>query len=276
MKARHNKKRNTAFIYEALIKEATAALIKGQTERHNTIINLVKKHFHTSSALKQDLECYRSLYESTSLDKETGEKILREVKLSRRLLDPEGLFVQQTDLIKDVNKEISPRTFNNFVPNYKTLATINQMFNVSSPREQVILENKILGMMTASVETSEEMVPIDNLVYTAFVKKFNEKYGEDLLREQKNLLTHYIASFIDNSVELKMFLNEEIARLKEALEKAKKIQEIHEDKEMLRKTEKVITKLEGFATQTINESLLLSVLKTQRLTKEIDIHGSLG
>jgi len=276
MKARHNKKRNTAFIYEALIKEATAALVKGQPDRHNTIINLVKKHFHTSSALKQDLECYRSLYESRSLDKETGEKILKEVKLSRRLLDPEGLFVQQTDLIKDVNKEVSPRTFNNFVPNYKTLATINQMFNVSSPREQVILENKILKMMTAPIETADEMVPIDNLVYTAFVKKFNEKYGEDLLHEQKSLLTHYIASFADNSVELKIFLNEEIARLKGALEKAKRLQEIQEDAEMLRKTEKVITKLQGYAKQTINESLLLSILKTQQLAKEIDTDGSLG
>ena len=33
MRAKHNKKRNTAFVYEALIKEATIAILKKQKDK---------------------------------------------------------------------------------------------------------------------------------------------------------------------------------------------------------------------------------------------------
>ncbi len=36
-------------------------------------------------------------------------------------------------------------------------------------------------------------------------------YGDNLLREQKELLTRYISSVADNGLELKLYLNEEIA-----------------------------------------------------------------
>ena len=40
-----------------------------------------------------------------------------------------------------------------------------------------------------------------------YYKKFNQKYSDDLLEEQKALLTLYISSFTDNSLELKVYLN---------------------------------------------------------------------
>jgi len=41
MKNRHNKKRNTAFVYEALIKEATAAILKRDHEQKEKVINVI-------------------------------------------------------------------------------------------------------------------------------------------------------------------------------------------------------------------------------------------
>ena len=38
MKNKHNKKRNTAFVFEALAREATVAIIKGDTERKAKVI----------------------------------------------------------------------------------------------------------------------------------------------------------------------------------------------------------------------------------------------
>ena len=67
------------------------------------------------------------------------------------------------------------------------------------------------------LEEKGEMVPIDNLVYKTFVEKFNKSYGDSLLGEQKSLLNNYIMSFADNGLQLKMFLNEEIPRLKNAV-----------------------------------------------------------
>jgi hypothetical protein len=112
-------------------------------------------------------------------------------------------------------------------------------------------------------------VPVDKLTYNTFVKKFNEKYESELLNEQKELLTYYIASFADNALELKVFLNEELSRLKTKLIESKKVEEIKNDEDMLRKTNEVIEKLQSFTTAQITEDVLSTVLKTQSLVEEI-------
>ena len=62
MKIKHNKKRNTAFVYEAIVKEITVAIIKNDHERKNKAVSILKKHFKPGSVLSKHLECYRSLY----------------------------------------------------------------------------------------------------------------------------------------------------------------------------------------------------------------------
>jgi hypothetical protein len=63
------------------------------------------------------------------------------------------------------------------------------------------------------------MKTLDSLTYNTFVDKFNSSYKHSLLKEQRELLTNYITSFSDNGLGLKMFMNEEIGRLKEECEK---------------------------------------------------------
>ena len=127
MKAKHNKKRNTAFVYEALIKEATVAVLKNNNERSKRAIDIIREHFNSDSLLTRDLECYRSLYENQSLEIKISEKILKEATISKRMINPDELFAQQTDIINVVNKTLSPSVFNNFVPNYKSLAITNKL-----------------------------------------------------------------------------------------------------------------------------------------------------
>ena len=269
MRIKHNKKRNTAFVYEALIKEATVALLKKDAPRRNKAVELIKVHFKRGSSLSKDLDCYRSLYEKQNFDRLTSEKILRESKLQRRVLDANGLFKAQSALIKDVNKELSPQVFNNFVPNYKSLATIAQIFSDKiSPKDRVILENEIIINMLAPADLHEDD-NVDDVLYRTFAKKFNNKYETELLEEQKQLLNHYVSSFVDNSVELKLFLNEEIGRLIQELEKADDIEEIRADVEMANKTQKIVEKLKSYARSPITDDVLLTVMKTQQLVKEI-------
>jgi hypothetical protein len=277
MKFRHNKKRNSAFIYEALIREATVATMKNDTQRKEAAVRLLKKHFKSGTLLRKDLECYRSLYENQNLDRLTCEKILKEVKIQKRLIDPEGLFKQQTALIHDINTELSPTAFNNYVPNYKTLATIAQIFSDRvSPKDQVILENTIASNMGMLITEQKVEAPIDDIVYKTFVNKFNSKYKDELLDEQKELLSYYISSFMDNALQLKMFLNEELARLKTKLEEAKDADEIKSDRAMLNKTNQVIEKLNSYSKETNSEEVLMTVMRTQALVKEIYNDGSNG
>ena len=46
MKNKHNKKRNTAFVFEALAREATVAIIKGDIGRKAKVVSIVRKLFH--------------------------------------------------------------------------------------------------------------------------------------------------------------------------------------------------------------------------------------
>lgn len=270
MKTKYNKKRNTAFVFEALIREGTSAILQGDHDRKNTVVKLIKKHFAPDSTLYKHLQCYQSLYETSGLDRNTCEKIMREAKLAHRVLDPHGLFVSQTDLINDVNKELEPSVFNNFVPNYKSLANIHKMFSTNvSPKNSVILEELVLEHMSRT-EEAEEQVEIDNVVVESFVEKFNTKYDSKLLTEQKQLLNLYISSFVDNSLELKMFLNEEIARLKSSLLESRSQEEIASDDSMVEKTEQVLELLENYKDTEADQNMLLTILKVQQLVGEIE------
>jgi hypothetical protein len=274
MKTKYNKKRNTAFVYEALIREGTSAILQGDHERKNTVVKLIKKHFAADSILYKDLQCYQSLYETAGLEKETCEKIIREAKLASRLLDTQGVFVSQSDLIGDVNKELEPSVFNNFVPNYKSLANIYKMFSDNTdPKSAVILEQMVLEHMCQPSE-EEVQTEVDSLVVESFVQKFNNKYNEKLLSEQKELLNLYISSFVDNSLELKMFLNEELARLKTELTKSKDSEHINTDEQMTQKTEQILEKLDAYKNVEANQSMLLTILKVQQLVGEINDNAS--
>ncbi len=270
MKMKHNKKRNTAFVFESLVREITSLVLKEDEEQKQKIVGIIRKHFKDGSALKTDLECYRSLYENQDLDQLTSEKILKEVKLQKRLIDPNQLFDEQTALIHDINKEGSGDIFNNFVPNYRTLASIAQIFSTkTSPKKRIVMENEIIRNMLEKESAQSTTPEVDKVLYKTFVQKFNDKYDTDLLEEQKELLTRYIVSFSDNALDLKLYLNEEIARLKESLTKAVETEEIKSDSEMIDKTHAIVKRLESYAKENINEGVLLTVLKTQALVKEI-------
>ncbi len=273
MKIKHNKKRNTAFVYEALIREGTSAILQKDEQRCNKIVTIIKKHFKENSILKKDLECYRSLYENQNLSQVDSVRIIKEARAQKRLIDPEGLFVAQTNLIHDINKEVESSVFNNFVPNYRSLANIYQMFSDSTtPKESVILENLVMSSMI-NESKEQDSVQVDSLVIKTFIDKFNKKYNDELLEEQKTLLNLYIQSFVDNSLEFKSYLNEEISRLKKELLKAKLHEDIVSDKDMLEKTNQVLLKLESFKKTEINDNILLSVLRVQSLVKETDLNG---
>ena len=274
MRIKHNKKRNTAFVYEALVRENTVAILKGDKEKQRKIVEVLRRHFSADTILKRDLNCYRSLYEHAGEDVTTNEKILKETKIQKHLINADVLFEAQTELIHDINKSISPAVFTNFVPNYKSLATIDQIFSmVTSPKDRIILENQILQEMLEFPEENANSNPIDSVIYRSFVKKFNEKYDSELLEEQKTLLSYYISSFSDNALALKTFLNEEIGRLRIAKEGATSHSDIKTDADMIAKSAKILAKLESYATENISESLLVTVLKTQKLVKEIQSDG---
>ncbi len=269
---KHNKKRNTAFLYEVLIRELTKAVINKDATRKQKAIGILKEHFKKGSLLSQELELYRALCETSDEQIHVAERLLYEVK-SIRLSDAfndDELYKEQTSAINTLNKTLSPSVFSNFVPSYKSLATIAQIFNRKTPvKKRVILEEAILSRMSAARKEKKQsdLVPVDNIVYNTFVKKFNEEYS-DILKEQQSLLKNYILSFSDNGVQLKVFLNEEIGRLKGEVKNILKSEEVKQDARMVEKTKKVLELLESYGKLEIDLPMLKKVLKIQNFVNE--------
>jgi hypothetical protein len=209
---RHNKKRNTAFLYEALLKEVTKAIISGDRETKRAAINILKESFSPKTILSEELELYKTLLDTKEVDNLIAEKIVFQVRQARDDIADADIQEAQSRLINRVNKELSSGVYSNFVPNYKNIATISQLFSTdegnASIKSSVLLEQKIVSSMTESLSapSAPKMKPIDDLVFKSFVSKYNKEYSSGILSEQKELLNRYILSFSDNGVDVNIYL----------------------------------------------------------------------
>lgn len=278
MRLKHNKKRNTAFVYEALIRELTKSVVKNNKHKQNKIVSIMKEHFAQGTELSKELDVYKSIYETKDIEKRIAEKIILEAKEKYSGLNKGSIFKEQSALISKINKTLSKNIFNNFIPNYKNIATVYSIFQETLPiKDRVLLEENIVEQMSASVQArQEEQQPMDNIIYSTFVSKFNDEYSNRLNENQKELLTKYISSFSDNGLEMKYYLNEEIGSLKEKLQDCKNVPEISEDNSLKDKIDKVYSILDSYKEKEIDTDLIELVLKTQELVEEIESNDDIS
>ena len=268
-KFKHNKKRNSAFLYEVLIQELTKSVLSKNIEMQSKITLLIKEYFSRDSMMYRELKLYHAIVHTKDTSILTAEKILNEVKSRHKGLDKKKLLSEQNKLSRRIRKFVTDEAFSNFVPNYKDLASIAQIFNNKiSVRSKVLLENELLDKMS-SKKNDEKMTPINNLVYKSFAKRFNEEYGSKLLAEQKVLLNKFITSFHNNALELKTYLNEEVGRLKKELEKSFLKEEFISDSQMLSNAKKVMKILESCKDRKPDKEMVEEIIKIQGLVQEI-------
>ena len=271
MKFRHNKKRNPAFIFEALTREFARAKLHKDQEKLNRVKRVMQEVFNKDGLLYKQLRLYKALTETRDVDYLTAEKIIAEVHRVFSTFDQKALYDEQTSAIHKINHELAPTVFNHYVSNYKSLASAYQMFNDNTigVKDRVLLERKLIQEMVKPEEKIQEEEPVDELVVKTFIKKFNNTFGS-LMSEQKTLISLYMGSLDSDDTELKMFVNEELERLKEVIKENIGIQEIQSDKQMKENIGKVYGLLEGFRTkrELVKEDLVF-ILKAQELAKEI-------
>ena len=61
MRQKHNKKRNTAFLYEILVREAAKTVISKDFKRKTQIVSLIKEHFDKETEMAKEIELYNTL-----------------------------------------------------------------------------------------------------------------------------------------------------------------------------------------------------------------------
>ena len=277
MKLKHNKKRNTAFLFEALVREMTRAAIRKDQKTLANCKNILKVHFSKGTVLYEELNLYRSLYETQGLSNTSAQKLMTEVRSlhsSLTLEKAEEIFKAQSVVIKEINHNVTKNVFSNFVPNYKNIATVYQILNGElAPEKRVLLEEVVCEALTNKKNKSSDPTSpqVDKLIIKNFIKKFNERYSGTLHEEQNKLLNNYVLSFSDNGLALKAYLHEEIGRLRTVVNSSLKIEEISQDEDMVDKTNKVLSLLDECSREKINNQMLEDILKIQHLAREIEV-----
>ena len=268
MKKRHNKKRNTAFLFEILVRELTKSFVSKDSGRSSRIKKMFKESFGDRSILKKELDCYKALREKSGLDKYTAEKLVFETKRVYNSLDQDEEFLEQSKLIKRINTNLGSEVYKNFVPNYKTYATISQIFGDKTPvKNRVLLESEIIDNLVTEGKKQEDMKTVDSLVVRTFTDNFNKKYA-GLLESQRELLENYIVSFLDNGVDFKIFLVEQLNVIKSKIKDSLKLEEVKNDKDMIESTKKTLSIVENFDVSSFGKKDLIKVLKLRNLVNE--------
>jgi len=266
---KHNKKRNTGFIYETLVRELTKSILSKDDARKNKVTTIMKEYFSEGLVLAEERALYAILLDTRNIERPIAEKILEESKKAHERLDESAIFDAQSRLIAAINKGLGSAVWANFVPNFKALASVDSIFNPKSTvKQKVLFEQSVIERMVDAepLNESQNMEPLDSLSYRTFIKKFNDKYGS-LLQEQQDLLNRYITSFADDGFELRLYLNSELARLKSCLaESAEKATE----QLISEKIGGVVEYLESLRKREFADHDLNKILKAQELMREIE------
>ena len=153
---KHNKKRNTAFIYEILIKEFTKSIIEKDTQKKNKVVVILKEFFTKGQILAQELNLYSVLLETKNTQPKVAERLLQETKAVHSRLDENTIFDAQSRIIAAINKGLGKDIWGNFVPNFKSLASVAAIFNPKSAiKKKVLFEQSILDRMSEKQHLSE-------------------------------------------------------------------------------------------------------------------------
>lgn len=268
---RHNKKRNTAFIFEALVRHYTEATIAKHEGHCKALRAIFTENFAPNTLLKKELELYNTLHETRGLRRSMAERLVENVKAQHNKIDKEELYREHSRVINRINKYVSKDVYEIFVPKYKQMATsYHIMRDELSPTDRLVMEETVIQRITSKPSTilNEELVPLDDLEYRMFVKNYNEKYTH-LHEEQRKLLSRYIASDADNGVTMKVYLNEEVSRLRKIVSDSLLMEEINGDTGMVKSTQTVIDMLEEIKQRPVDEGVIESVLKIQELAREL-------
>ncbi len=269
MKAKHNKKRNTAFLFEVITRHLAKCILDKNAREKEISLTILKEHFARTHPLGRELECYNALMSSTEGNHLLAEKMIYNVKVLHKQIDPRKVHKEQTSVIHKINKSLGAQVFSSFVPNYRTYATISQLFSDNTPiQNKMLLEQNILENMAELSESKKsDIEPVDSLVLKTFISNYNKKY-EMLLPEQKDILNKYITSFGNNKVDFQVTLVEELQRIHGEVQRSLSLDEVKQDPDMIQSTNKVLEKLEAFDVSSIDEEQIKKLLKMQQLVKE--------
>ena len=205
MSKAHNKKRNVGIIYEQLVRKVSEALVKGDSDRADVVLGILKRNFKKDTELYKEFRLFNALVKTTVSSDSIATRILSEAKSAAKDHDSSQLRKEKSRLIKEINHVLDePNFYQTRVDDYRTYATIQTLLNDwrSGPKSDIkrvaLYEDKIHSWLITEKKNVEledlKSSNVDKLTVKIMREKFNKRYGASLSEGQRSLIREMVFS----------------------------------------------------------------------------------
>ena len=158
-KIKHSKYRNTAILFELLVKQITSDTLNEVSE--SPAGKLIRKYFHKDSPLSRELSLYQILTTEKFKNTDKANSLIEACIKTRQNLSNVKLGNLKYSLIKEIRENWDLEAFFTArIDNYKTLASIYKLFEYKiedSPKELTNSKYSLLEQITSSPNKLSEV-----------------------------------------------------------------------------------------------------------------------
>ena len=227
MKVKHSKFKNTAILFELLVKQITHEVLSNSTK--NVSEKIIKEFFSSNKELAKELRLYNQIVKEKYSSIDDAKLFLEEVAKERIKLDENKLNREKYNLIKTIKESYDLDKFlSSNLQNYKLLASVYKIFETKTLGRKVEIRDFIDSNNTILEHITNKRIatkPADTLyesfkqqsedlrllTYKLLIENFNKKYS-NLDDSQKGLLREFINN-VTNTSTFPKFIEEETKKV---------------------------------------------------------------
>ena len=237
MKVKHSKFKNTAILFELLVKQITQEVLSNSTK--NVSEKIIKEFFSSNKELAKELRLYNQIVKEKYSSIDDAKLFLEEVAKERVKLDENKLNKEKYNLIKTIKESYDLDKFlSSNLQNYKLLASVYKIFETKTLGRKVeirdfidsnntILEHIVNKRVATKPSDAlyesfkQQSEDLRLLTYKLLIENFNKKYS-NLDDSQKGLLREFINN-VTNTSTFPKFIEEETKKVLSNLIKESKV-----------------------------------------------------
>ena len=263
---KHNKQKNVGVLFEVLNHAVLDEVAQNNIPKAQKLFSLLRENFVKTTEISKAYKVYSQFLYSEARNVYFASKFVENLKKEyNKSVSHKKLQVELRTLMENIaNVTDKKKLLKTSIPNYKTLASfhvkLHEHDQYLTSRETLAIDQNLFEHLIENQEAkrvrdrrgqfdnisrkSLEEVQTGKLSLILAIQKFDEAYKYLLTKEQKDYLVKYYTS--SDNAEFKKWVCKKVdALLDEVSDKSMTI----EDKDIKRKIELVVEKLNGIAEQ---------------------------
>tara|TARA_R100000808_G_scaffold23939_1_gene53922 strand:- start:2909 stop:3775 length:867 start_codon:yes stop_codon:yes gene_type:complete len=263
---KHNKQKNVGVLFEVLNHAVLDEVAQNNIPKAQKLFSLLRENFVKTTEISKAYKVYSQFLYSEARNVYFASKFVENLKKEyKKSVSHKKLQVELRTLMENIaNVTDKKRLLKTSIPNYKTLASfhvkLHEHDQYLTSKETLAIDQNLFDHLIENQEAkrvrdrrgqfdnisrkSLEEVQTGKLSLILAIQKFDEAYKHLLTKEQKDYLVKYYTS--SDNAEFKKWVCKKVdTLLDEVSDKSMTI----EDKDIKRKIELVVEKLNGIAEQ---------------------------